>query len=231
VNVLAGRVAPLVIGLAAAILIVTAAVLPFLTPQWVAFEQGRTNATGWTGFSDVELRTATDAILADLVVGPPDFDVAVRGEAVLDERERGHMRDVRSVFLGLWLLAAVSAVVLVVAIRWRDRAAAWRAIRRGALGLTAAVVVIGAVALVAFDALFEFFHELLFPAGSYTFDPASERLVQLFPFRFWEETALVVGAVIVVISVAIAVLAGRRAASPRKLTLPTELAANAETSR
>jgi integral membrane protein (TIGR01906 family) len=231
VNALAGRAASLLIGLAGAILIVTAAVLPFLTPQWVAFEQGRTNATGWTGYSEVELRVATDAILADLVVGPPEFDVAVRGEAVLDERERGHMRDVRSVFLGLWLLAAVSALVLVVATRWRDRAAAWRAVRRGALGLMGAIIVIGAVALVAFDALFEFFHELLFPAGSYTFDPASERLVQLFPFRFWEETALVVGAVIVVISLAIAALAGRRAANPRQPTVANELAVNPEPGR
>ena len=44
--------------------------------------------------------TATDAILADLVVGPPDFDVAVAGTPVLIERERAHMRDVRGVFAG-----------------------------------------------------------------------------------------------------------------------------------
>ena len=64
-------------------------------PVWVAFEQGRAEATAWTGFSEPELRTATDAILADLVFGPPDFDVAVAGQPVLIERERGHMRDVR----------------------------------------------------------------------------------------------------------------------------------------
>ena len=50
---------------------------------------------------------------------------------------------------------------------------------------------LGVVALVAFDTLFEVFHEIFFPAGSYLFDPATERLVQLFPFEFWQETAIV----------------------------------------
>ena len=38
---------------------------------------------------------------------------------------------------------------------------------------------------------------MVFPAGSYDFDPATERLVQLFPFQFWDETAMVVGIVII----------------------------------
>jgi uncharacterized membrane protein len=102
-------------------------------------------------------------------------------------------------------------VVLISASRRRDRAATWRAVRRGALSLAVGVVALGAVALVAFDALFEAFHEILFPAGSYTFDPGTERLVQLFPFQFWQETAIVVGAVIIVGCGLVAVLAGRQA--------------------
>lgn len=221
---LRGWVASFLIGLATAILIVAASVLPFLAPQWIAFEQGRANATAWTGFSTDELNAATGAILSDLVLGPPAFDVAVRGAPVLDERERGHMRDVRTVFTGLWLLAAASAAVLVVA-GWRGgRAAAWRAVRAGALGLTAAVVALGVVALVAFDALFELFHRTFFPPGSYTFDPATERLTQLFPFRFWEETAFVVGVVIVAVALVIALVAGRRAARPAGARASSELA-------
>jgi integral membrane protein (TIGR01906 family) len=213
-------------GLATAIVIVAGVVMPFLTPQWVSFEQVRANATGWTGYTTDELNAATGAILSDLVFGPPDFDVEVAGEPVLDERERGHMRDVGTVFLGLWALAAVSIVVLVAAARRRDRAATWRAVRTGALGLTGAIVVVGAVALVAFDALFELFHQIFFPAGSYTFDPATERLVQLFPYRFWEETAVVVGVVIVVVALTIAWLAGRRAVRPSSASTATEFAAS-----
>jgi integral membrane protein (TIGR01906 family) len=224
---LGGRLAAILVGLSTAVVIVTVAVLPFLTPQWVSFEQDRAEATAWTGFTQDELNAATGAVLSDLVFGPPDFDVSVRGEPVLDERERGHMRDVRTVFTGLWLLAAASAIVLVVAIARADRARVWRAVQAGAIGVAGAVVVLGVVALVAFDTLFELFHRLLFPAGSYTFDPGTERLVQLFPFRFWEETALVVGLVIVVLAALVAAGARRRAATARHRAVTVDLPAAA----
>lgn len=208
-------IASLVVAAATAVVIVTASLLPFLNPVWVGFEQRRAEALAWTGFSDAELTTVTNAILADLLLGPGAFDVALDGEPVLNDRERGHMRDVRTVFLGLWALTAVAAVILVVA--WRrsigrphERSWFWRAVRRGASGLAIAVVGLGVVALLAFDVLFEVFHRLLFAGGGYTFDPATERLVQLFPFRFWQETAIVVGAVIVLVCGAVT-LAGRRA--------------------
>jgi integral membrane protein (TIGR01906 family) len=210
VSIVQSRVAAFAIGLATAIVIVTIAILPFLSPQWVALEQNRSQATLWTGFTTDQLRTATDAILADLVLGG-DFAVQLGGQPVLNERERAHMADVRTVFRGLWLLAIVSAVVLVAAGRRRDRRATWRAVRAGALGLTVGVVILGGVALVAFDQLFETFHEVFFPAGSFLFDPRTDRLVQLFPFQFWQETAIVVGAVIIGIALGVAFVAGRRA--------------------
>ncbi len=213
VRAISSPVASILIGIATTVVIVTAVVLPFLTPHWIAFEQGRANATAWTGFTTEELRAATDSILSDLVFGPPDFDGEVNGVAVLVERERGHMRDVRTVFTSLWLLAVASVVVLLVASRRRDRAAAWRAVRRGGLILAGVVAALGIVALVAFDALFDLFHRIFFPGGSYTFDPATERLVQLFPFAFWQETATVVGVAIVAVAVAVALIAGRRMAA------------------
>jgi integral membrane protein (TIGR01906 family) len=210
VNALSDRVVSILTGFATAVVIVNLAVLPFLTPQWVSFEQGRANAAAWTGFSTAEVDAATGGILSDLVFGPADFDGQVRGIAVLDERERGHMRDVKTVFAGLWLLGVASAVVLVATSRRGRRDASWRAVRRGAVGLAVGVVILGGVALVAFDALFEAFHQVLFPAGSYDFDPSTERLVQLFPFQFWQETAIVVGVLIVAICAGVAAFAGAR---------------------
>jgi integral membrane protein (TIGR01906 family) len=204
------RLASIVIGLATAIVIVTVVILPFLTPQWIGFEQGRAEAEAWTGYTTEQLRTATDSIVSDLVLGG-DYDVVIDGQAVLEPRERSHMVDVRTVFRGLWVLATISVVVLVVAARRADRATTWRAIRAGAIGLAIGTVVIGAVGLIAFDQLFELFHQIFFPAGSFDFDPATDRLVQLFPFSFWYETALVVGAVIVGVSLVVALIAGRRA--------------------
>jgi integral membrane protein (TIGR01906 family) len=207
-------IAAVLTSLATAVVIVAIAILPFLTPAWVDFDQGWAGSIGATGFTHDELRTATESILADLVVGPPDFDVAIRGEPVLNDRERAHMRDVRSVFAGFALLALVSAVGLVVAYAGARRLGhperAWAAIRRGALGLSIGVVVGGIVAYFAFDTLFELFHRLFFPGGTYTFNPATDRLVQLFPDAFWSETTLAVGAVILAISLLVARVAGRR---------------------
>src|SRR3954447_13420153 len=119
---LRGRAASLLTAIATAVVIVTIAILPFLSPQFVAFEQDRAEAAAWTGFTSDQLRTATDAIVADLVLGG-DFSATIDGRPVLEAREQAHMADVRTVFRGLWILAIASVVVLVVAAaRRRDRA-------------------------------------------------------------------------------------------------------------
>ena len=212
------RLAGVATAIATAVVITAIAIVPFLTPAWVAFEQGRSGAAQLTGYTADQLRTATDAILADLVLGPPAFDVEIDGAPVLIERERAHMRDVRGVFAGFGLLAIIAAVGLVAlyagARRLGHPERVWAAVRNGARGLAVGVVVAGVVAFFAFDTLFEIFHRLFFAGGSYSFDPASERLVQLFPFTFWSETTMAVGAVIVALAVVVAGLAGRRMRRP-----------------
>lgn len=207
------RLADVWIGLATALAILAVTIPFFLNPAWVGFEQGRAQATAWTGFSEADLTAATNAILTDLVVGPPDFDVTLDGVPVLNAREQSHMRDVRGVFIGFFalaLVAASSALVLAARRHGEERAASWRAVQAGALGLIAALVVGGFIAFFAFDALFATFHRVFFPGGSYDFDPTTDRLVQLFPFQFWNETAIAVGAVSIVIALVVALVAARR---------------------
>ena len=212
---LAERLAALKTALAAAVVVIAIAILPFLTPAWVSFEQGRTGAAALTGYTPAELNAATNSILHDLVIGPPEFAATVGGTPVLEERERAHMRDVRGVFAAFGLLAVVAAVGLVVlavgARRMGHPERAWAAISTGMRGLIVVILVAGVIAAVAFDAAFELFHQLFFPGGSYTFDPRTDHLVQLFPFDFWSETTVAVGVVIVVIAAVVGVVAGRRA--------------------
>ena len=209
-------IASFAVGAATTLLLMALASAPFLTPQWVAFEQGRADAAAWTGFAPAELRSATDAILADLVLGPPDFDVAVNGVPVLSEAERSHMRDVRGVFAGFYAAATIGLAVIIAG-RMAARGSSswtrnrfWRAVRRGAAVTAAGIAVAGVVAAVAFDAAFEVFHRLFFAAGTYNFDPRTARLVQLFPDAFWSETSIAVGAVIFALGIATIAVATRR---------------------
>lgn len=201
------------VALATMLLILGIGVAALFNPLFVAFEQGRAGSTAWTGYTPDELRTATDAILGNLYLGG-DFAVTVRGDAVLDPREQAHMRDVRGVFAGFFVAVLLSAVVLLV-VGWRARGAAWfwRAARNGAMVLSAGVVVLGVVSLVAFDALFEVFHRIFFAGGTYLFDPRTERLVQLFPDQFWSETSTVLGIVLLVLAGVVGVIGHRRGTS------------------
>ena len=214
-HTLTGAIASLVVGIAAALVIVAIAILPFLNPVWVSFEQGRAQAAAWTGFTDADLRTATDAILADLVIGPPDFDVELDGAPVLNERERGHMRDVRGVFAAFYGLAILGAVVLVAAFllaRGREaRARLWRRLGLAGRVIAVATVALGIAGVMFFDTAFEVFHELFFPAGSFLFNPSTDRLVQLFPESFWVESTIGVGIVTVLLAAGLAWVGSRRA--------------------
>ncbi|HEY3522769.1 MAG TPA: DUF1461 domain-containing protein [Candidatus Limnocylindrales bacterium] len=204
----------LAVAVATALALVALAVPLFLNPVWVGFEQERSRADAFTGYSLPELHAVTGSLLHDLVVGPGAFDATdASGRPVLSERERAHLRDVRAVF-GVALAVAVAsvAIVMVGGIVGRSRPGFWRAVRLGAGGLAVAVVALGAVALVAFDAAFELFHRLFFAAGSYTFDPRTDRLVQLFPDQFWSETTILLGLVLLLLAWDVRRFAGRRAA-------------------
>ena len=214
-DTLRGALAALVTGISAALVIVALAILPFLNPVWVSFAQERAQAEAWTGFTTEQLAAVTNPILLDLVVGPPDFDVTLDGAAVLNDNERGHMRDVRGVFFGFFAVATVAAVVLVLmflAARGPEaRARFWRRLARTGYAIVAVTVVGGVAGLLFFDSAFILFHEIFFPGGNYLFDPGTERLVQLFPQQFWVDSAIGVGVVVIVLALAMSWIARRRA--------------------
>ena len=205
------------IAAATALVLLGGSILPFLNPVYVGFEQGRTGAAALTGYTPSQVDAVTGWMLADLVLWRGGFDVTLDGAPVLKQPEIDHMLDVRGVFAGFFALAAAAALILVVAFRrtparTEARAAAWRAVSGGARGLAIGIAVVGVFLVLAFDAAFEVFHRLFFSAGSYTFDPRTDKLVQLFPEAFWSETATFVGVVVLVASVVTFLVARRRAA-------------------
>jgi integral membrane protein (TIGR01906 family) len=213
----------LLAGLCTMTTIVALAILVFLNPVWVGFEQDRSGAAALTGFDSATVHAVTNSILRDLVFGPPTFDVTAGGQAVLGIRERAHMVDVRGVFFMFGALALLGILVLVnVTIFSRGQAWFRRAVRSGAALLAVLVVVLGVIAAVAFDSVFETFHELFFPAGSFDFE-ASSKLIQLFPDQFWFETSLALGGVILALCGVVAFVAR----SPERAELETAPAGSA----
>jgi integral membrane protein (TIGR01906 family) len=202
------------IAAATALVLLGGSILPFLNPLFVRFEQDRTGVGQLTGYAPADLDRVASRLLADLVLWQADFGVSVNGSQVLRPAEVGHMRDVRGVFAAFFALVAAAIVVLIAAFRrgWgtEARAAAWRAVAGGARGLAIAIAVVSAFVVFAFDAAFEVFHRLFFAAGSYTFDPRTDKLVQLFPETFWSETAVFVGVVALVASIGTWLVARRR---------------------
>ena len=203
---------------ATALVILGASIAPFLAPAYIRLEQDRVGVGALTGYGPAELDAIAGSLIGDLVLWRGDFDVAVGGAPVLNDRERSHMRDVRGVFAGFFALVALAVVMLVMAARratgTEARRALWRAVSGGARGLAIGIAVVGAIAVLAFDAAFEVFHRLFFSSGSYTFDPTTDRLVQLFPERFWYETSTVVAAVALVVALLTMWRARRSPASP-----------------
>ncbi|MGA2512116.1 MAG: DUF1461 domain-containing protein [Candidatus Limnocylindrales bacterium] len=206
----AERVAAVVAAVATPCVIVAVAVLLFLNPIWVGFDQDRSDVAGLTGYTPAQVREVTGSILSDLVFGPPNFNVTANAAPVLDLRERSHMADVRTVLLGLGLVALLAAVLLAaVGLASRGRRWFWRAAAAGARVLAFGVVVVGLAFAVFFDQAFSMFHEIFFAPGTYSFDPRTEKLVQLFPDQFWSETSVALAATVLVLAIVVAVI-GRR---------------------
>ena len=210
-----GRWAPasLVVGLATILTLVGLAVGLFFNPVWVAFEQDRTHVDLWTGYSPQVVRVVTDSVLREVYLGPGTFAQAVDGVPVFSARERAHMADVRGIVVAFFGLVLVGVAVLVAAgILTRGAGWYWRAVARGAAILAVGAVVVGVAFALVFDQAFTLFHGLFFASGTWSFDPATDRLVQLFPYDFWTETSVAIAVVGLLLTAATWAFARRRAA-------------------
>ena len=108
--------------------------------------------------------------------------------------EYAHMADVRGVFRGAEVAAVFALFVVTYRIaRARQRGAAIRLVRAGALVAAGIVAVIGLAAAVAFDPLFLLFHDVFFPQGNFLFDPATSNLIRLYPEWYWQGITAGVG--------------------------------------
>jgi integral membrane protein (TIGR01906 family) len=206
------RLAGVAVAVATALVIVGVAIALFFNPIWVSFAQGRADAASWTGWTAQQVDAVTRDIVLEVWFGPGEFEQEVAGEPVFTERERSHMADVRGVVLGFYAFVVLGAATLAVAgVASRGAPWFWRSVALGAKGLTVGTIAVGTAFLLFFDTAFAIFHQLFFAEGSWTFDPATDRLVQLFPYQFWTETSVAIAVVGLGLTLAVWALAARQA--------------------
>lgn len=193
--------------------------LLLFNPAFTSALQVRHGVADEFATDQAEIERVTSAYLADIYLDG-DFGASLHGDGpLLDENERSHMTDVSRLvrlLAGILIVAMILAGVTAAWLRGEPR-------RQGGIMLVAAgaigalAIVLAAVFAVAFEPAFLAFHELFFPPGTYLFEPGSE-LIVLFPEPFWFDAALLAGAAIVVVAVAVSLIGLWRWRSGRATT-------------
>jgi len=184
--------------LAAAALTIAATAAIFLTPPVVHLLLGVSDAPATLGVEPAVAEGLSDALVGDLLTDGT-FDAPLGGAPLLSAGERAHLVDVGGL-LRTVLGAGVGGLLLLGFARMRRRTWLRAAARDGALLIAGGALAAAAAFALAFDATFSFFHGLFFAAGTWTFNPATDRLVQLYPERFWILAALLFCATLAAIS-------------------------------
>lgn len=187
----ADRPRRLAAGVSTAVMIVGAAAAILLLPPVMNLGLEVGGSAAVLGVAPDVARRASELSVQELLFGPGSFTFAVTtgGPPFYGPAEAAHMQNVRLVIFAFFGLVLVGAIALTLSTRRMKGSDALRAVRRGAAGLVLIFTAIGLGLVFAFDALFTLFHRIVFPGGGWTFDPTTERIVQLYPTPFWEFAA------------------------------------------
>lgn len=176
------------LALAAAAVAIGATTAIFLTPPVVHLLLSVSDAHTVLGVEPRVAQTLSDALVGDLLTDGA-FDVPLGDAPLLSAGERSHLVDVGNL-LRLVLVAGLGGLILLTLARARRRTWLRVAIRDGTALIVGGALLAAAAFTLAFDATFAFFHGLFFAAGTWTFNPATDRLIQLYPQEFWTLAAL-----------------------------------------
>jgi integral membrane protein (TIGR01906 family) len=157
-----------------------------------------------TGISRIELDRAATDIARYFSDNRETLAIRVQREgeevALFNPREVEHMRDVKTLMRLAFRVHEIAFVYLAVfvglTVLWTRERSLRRFAQISVAGgvVTAALLTLAAMAmLVGFDQLFLQFHLLSFSNDFWQLDPATDRLVQMFPQGFWFDVSFAVG--------------------------------------
>jgi len=158
-----------------------------------------------SGITILELRgvgaTIQDYFNSD--IEPLVVTASINGAPVslFGDDEAAHMADVKRLFAKTYRVQAFSALILAIAISaalYVHRGQAATMVRswfsRGAIIAAGAIAIIGIASVMAFEQVFLLFHYIGFPQGNFTFSTQTDYLVRIFPYGFWADITVVIGA-------------------------------------
>lgn len=187
-----------------ALVIVAVALLPLLTPWVMHAALDLADSAAWLGMDPAAVHVVSDRTVDELLFGPGTW-AAPGPDGIapfFDATEVQHLRDVRQLLWWTFVVAALALIAILVLLeRSVDGDQVMAAIGLGGALVAVTVVIAAIVGVVAFDPLFELFHQVFFPQGDWAFDPGTQRLVQLYPFRFWQVMAAALGVLMVLLGI------------------------------
>ena len=150
-----------------------------------------------TGLGETELGRVAEGLRSYFNSGEESISLSVLKDGgtfeVFNEREVGHLKDVKGLFRLVYVLLLGTGVYALAyagssLFWWRDRRIYRGLVGGGGLTLVL-MLAIGIAAAINFDWLFLNFHLISFANDLWMLNPATDYLIQLFPRGFWFDAA------------------------------------------
>ena len=157
----------------------------------------RNNIEQRTGVPDEELNRIADEFIAYFGSDDEFLNVQLYGRDLFNTREVIHMKDVKALVQGMYILSYLAGLVIVGYLAWGFQRTgrqflrpALRRVKRAGLFTIGSLAIIGSVIGVGFPFFFTLFHEIAFRNDFWMLDPRRDFLVVMFPEQFWLEATL-----------------------------------------
>jgi integral membrane protein (TIGR01906 family) len=160
------------------------------------------NISQVTGLSPTELNKAIGGLITYFNDNSENISLTLEKNGqpfvLFNEREVGHLRDVKALFrlnyrllLGTLIFCFVSTTASYMV--WQDKRRVARELIGGSALTIVLLIALGLMTWVNFDWFFYEFHLISFSNDLWLLDPSSDYLIMLFPEGFWYDAAIFCG--------------------------------------
>ena len=178
-------------------------------PLFYSFEFDKNHIPETTQISKEELNKASKQIREYFINDKQYLELEVYQNGVLrtiySEKEISHMRDVKTLIKGVYILGTISLILILITIIWgiaikknRFIPILFELLYSSAKYILISAIILGVLSILAFDQIFLIFHEISFANDLWILDPSKDYLIMMFPQTFFLEATLFIGLLILI---------------------------------